>query len=169
MSPQIAPLVLVLARAAIDAAVLPEALRAADTSLFAVVTAGVFGGRSWKPGDVLVVRPSVRSNGPSVLVSRRPERCMLGRSLDGQLFGDAGEPCAPARWSVAGEVCAVLHAAGAVASACERFGASVRATTLLTALPGGANREGQRPSTAHPAPRAEPDRGQLALFAALAA
>lgn len=121
MAPVLAPLFAVLSRAGIDAAVIPASIRAPGTVLFAVVSAGDYAGRHYLTGEVLVCR-GAEVGEPVVLTPRGPGRPMLGR-IDGErLLGDAGEPCAPERWSAAGRVERVLLASPSVAQACGRFG-----------------------------------------------
>jgi hypothetical protein len=135
MAPVLAPLLVVLSRAGIDQAVIPPSIRAPGTVLFAVISAGDYAGRTYTTGEVLVCR-GADSGEPVVLTPRGPGRPMLGRvdhdkvTRSTRLVGDAGEPCAPERWSAAGTVERVLLAAPAVAQACERFGRASATRTV---------------------------------------
>lgn len=83
----------------------PSASRAgasAPVEHFVVVRDGAWAGGSWSAGEVVVCRGEARDGDVVVLVARGHGRPRLGRVVGGELFGDAGERCHPARWRVAG-------------------------------------------------------------------
>lgn len=133
MAPILAPLYAVLSRAGIDAAVIPASIRAPGTVLFAVVSSGEFAGRRYQTGEVLVCR-GAEVGEPVVLAPRGPGRPMLGHVDGERLLGDAGEPCAPERWSAAGRVERVLLASAAVAQACDRFGRALPVSAIASRM-----------------------------------
>lgn len=95
----------------------------AGVRCFAVVRTGVYAGRWFYEGDVLVVGGTPTEGALSVLVTDGLGRPMLGRARGGRLFGDADEPCAPARWRLAGLVLDVLRGAYAPADQLALFAA----------------------------------------------
>lgn len=183
MAPVLAPLFAVLSRAGIDAVVIPPSIRAPGTVLFAVVSSGDFAGRRYLTGEVLVCR-GAEVGEPVVLTPRGPGRPMLGRIEGERLLGDAGEPCAPERWSTAGKVERVLLASAQVAQACARFGRTLPVSAVAARMgsrapvmgvgtprpaPATSNRSSLAPSARAaqaPSTRAAqaPGAGQLALF-----
>lgn len=86
--------------------VLPEAVQ---RGAFVVCCAGVFGGRHYDAGDVVVCRGRAVHGDGVVLVARGHGRPRLG-TVDGLSFrGDAGEPCHAERWQAAGRLVAVYR------------------------------------------------------------
>ncbi len=77
----------------------------ATTLHFRVSRSGACGGRLFHLGADLEVATRTPVDGePVVLVPRGPGRPRLGTVRKGRLYGAAGEPCAPAWWTVAGPV-----------------------------------------------------------------
>lgn len=179
MSPTLAPLLTVLSRAGIDAAIVPEALRPIRQHLYAVIEAGDFGGRRYAVGEVVVCRGEPAATEPVVLVPRGPGRPMLGRVDREAITGDAGEPCAPARWTVAGRIERILSGSNTVTEACVRFIRTARIVSLATSRGERADRGGGGAAStralgaaadgrgAHPSPSQSLD--QLPLFGIRAA
>ncbi|HHO53415.1 MAG TPA: hypothetical protein ENK18_21730 [Deltaproteobacteria bacterium] len=85
---------------------LPSVPDSEDASLFVVLRSGSFGGQHWVPGEVLVCRGTAYTGDAVVLVARGHGRPRLGCVQGSRFFGDAGEPCHPARWRAAGRVVA---------------------------------------------------------------
>ncbi len=76
---------------------------------FVVVGAGAVGARELSVGQVVVCRSPAHCGDVVVLVARGGQgRPRFGRVRGDALFGEAGEPCSPLRWRVAGGVSAVL-------------------------------------------------------------
>lgn len=142
MSPTLAPLLTVLSRAGIDTAIVPEAFRPVRQHLYAVIESGDFGGRRYAVGEVVVCRGEATNTEPVVLVPRGPGRPMLGRVVGEALTGDAGEPCAPARWTVAGRIERVLGGSNPVTDACVRFARTGRIVSMATSRGERAERSG---------------------------
>lgn len=71
---------------------------------FSVSRDGWFAGRSWEAEEVVVVEPGTPEEGDLVVMVGLRGLCRLGRILEGQLVGAAGEPCAAELWRVAGRV-----------------------------------------------------------------
>lgn len=146
--------------------VLPTA--SAEAEVFVVVDEGMFGGRRWRLGDVVVCGEATPES-PVVLVARGHGRPRLGTVTGDEVRGDAGEPCSRERWQVAGRVMEVRWGGEAVADACRRHGARARRTELGGGVGRGAGapwpsrrggRDGHTPGLA-PVRLAPP---QLALF-----
>jgi hypothetical protein len=83
--------------------------RHGDDVVYAVMRSGLFDGRQWLRGELIVCRPtpSRAQDGRVVLVPRGKGRPMLGHRRGGALWGPHGEPCSVGRWIVAGEVAGV--------------------------------------------------------------
>lgn len=80
-----------------------------QSSAFVVVGPGAVGDRCLAVGQVVVCRSPARPGDAVVLVARGGQgRPRFGRVRGDALFGEAGEPCSPLRWRVAGAVSAVL-------------------------------------------------------------
>ncbi|MCB9680750.1 MAG: hypothetical protein H6733_04690 [Alphaproteobacteria bacterium] len=100
----------------LSAAVLREAAEAGvgPVRCYAVVRAGVFDGRSFHAGDVVVCggRPQVDER--VVLVPTGRGRPVFGHRRRDGLRGDRGEPCDASRWMPVGAVVRVVERAHAV-------------------------------------------------------
>ena len=76
--------------------------------MFRVVEGGVFAGRRWQRGEVIVCRGEPRNGEPVVLAVRgRQGRPRLGRVGGTRCLGEAGEPGHPGRWRLSGRIVAV--------------------------------------------------------------
>ena len=79
---------------------------------FAVVREGICAHGRWGAGEVLVCRGEARDGDKVVLVARGLGRPRVGSVRKGRLYGDAGEPCHPGRWRVAGRLVATWRPRG---------------------------------------------------------
>ena len=84
--------------------------RCAEAMTFVVVQSGVFNGRPWNVGDVVVCQGMATDGEAVVLVARGMGRPRLGTVAGHRFYGDCGEPCSRARWEAAGRIVAVLPA-----------------------------------------------------------
>jgi hypothetical protein len=84
----------------------------AGIEAFVVVREGVFGGRAFGVGEVLLCRGEARNGDETVLVALGHGRPRLGTRRNGRWLGDAGEPCAPERWRPAGRLVGRLRSGG---------------------------------------------------------
>ncbi len=140
----------------------------AGSLLYRALTAGALGGVEVVRGDLVVCRRAPNPEGAVVLEARGLGRPRLGCVLGATLLGDAGEPCSPLRWRVAGELAEVLRPEAGVWARIEipreqgesglrrgsQGGASSLSALRVVARPGGR-------------PKGRPARGggpQLSLF-----
>lgn len=79
---------------------------------FVVVREGDCTHGHWGTGEVLVCRGEPADGDRVVLVARGHGRPRVGTVRKGRLYGDAGEPCHPGRWRVAGRLVATWRARG---------------------------------------------------------
>ena len=105
-----------------DTSALPASLRQVFeqvgsqlSSAFQVSEPGVFRGRHYGVGELVLCGGSPSPGSTVVLAARGLGRPRLGAVLGGQLLGDRGEACSEARWQVCGRVLAVLRPAHATA------------------------------------------------------
>lgn len=87
-------------------AALPALPGTDGVAMFVVTGEGVFAGRRWGVGDVVVCRGDARTGDATVLIARGHGRPRLGSVRGTRVWGDAGEPCHPGRWLVAGRMVA---------------------------------------------------------------
>lgn len=71
---------------------------------FLVVREGVFDGRVYGAGELVLCRGEARNGDATVLVALGQGRPRLGTRRNGRWHGDVGEPCAPERWRSAGRL-----------------------------------------------------------------
>ncbi len=150
-----------------------EQVDSAVTCAFEVIEAGVFRGRHYGVGELILCGGSPTPGSTVVLVARGLGRPRLGAVLGGRLLGDRGETCSEARWQVCGRVLAVLrptstpaHSAAALAAK-EQAPAWVVVSTpseseTLELAPVTRPRRSVRPSRRRPSTRLR--RRQLSLF-----
>lgn len=79
---------------------------------FVVVREGSCAHGHWGTGEVLVCRGEPADGDQVVLVARGHGRPRVGTVRKGRLYGDAGEPCHPDRWRVAGRLVATWRVRG---------------------------------------------------------
>ena len=121
-----------------------------EVEVFRVVQEGEFAGRQWREGAILLCHGEPRTGDAVVLVARgRQGRPRMGRVEGTRFFGEAGEPCHPARWRVAGR----LVGAG-----------ELRGEGWVVALEAALDRRGE--ALSHPAAPPREAEFQLSLFAA---
>lgn len=77
---------------------------------FVVESAGIFRGRRFEVGEVILVGGRARPGHEVVLCANGYGRPRLGSVSDEGLRGDAGELCSRLRWHAAGRLLAVLPA-----------------------------------------------------------
>ena len=140
-APVLAPIQDLLLHTRITAASIPDGVPA-DAWLFVVVASGVFGGRWFRPGD-LVVCDGTDTDGDVVLVARGHGTPRLGSRTLGRLTGDAGEPCSEQRWRVAGTVIGVVDSASRRVQAVQRAGRGA----VETASSSGRKNSNQTPAS----------------------
>jgi hypothetical protein len=80
-------------------------------SWFRVLRGGAFDGRPLHGGDLVACVPRAGVGDAVVLVPVGRGAPRLGHVRREGLVGDAGDPCDPARWSVAGRVVRVVRGA----------------------------------------------------------
>ena len=83
----------------------------AGVEAFTIVRSGYFAGRDWSAGDMIVCSPRREAVANVVLIPRGRGRIRMGTAQGSKLFGEAGEPCSPARWRAAGMLSAVARPA----------------------------------------------------------
>lgn len=151
---------------------LPPRLAAHESApnRFVVVSPGRFLGRSWQVGEVVVCAGHADDDDVVILVAAGLGRPRFGSLRNGDLHGDAGEPCSRRRWVNAGRVMAV----GRVDGTFEEVGLSASAASWGTPSAGGRRRRktrrwGAQVSVQVAMGRRPEARSQLGLFEARAA
>lgn len=108
-APRLERLASVLVRAKVDFRNLALPVNCEPGACFVVVSEGAFADRIFGVGDVIACGGLPEDGESTVLFARDPARPRLGTVRGELIFGDAGEPCHPVRWSVAGRILEVRH------------------------------------------------------------
>lgn len=108
-APRLMPMNEVARRADLAVAKLPLLLPEGARP-WVVVDGGVFQGREFRRGDVLVFGTSEEADAAVLLVPRGRGAVRLGRRTEGGLWGAYGEPCSAERFEVQGHLVRVLRA-----------------------------------------------------------
>ena len=140
---------------------LPDLVRSPGVDHFVVVRSGQAVQGRFEADEVVVCAEAAEDAQTVVLVPRGWGRPQLGTVRGRHLFGEAGEPCHPARWQVAGHVVGVWR---------RREGVWVYDSCLQDDASQGPAMPHLAPAVPAPAAAANqvvrPSGGQLALFAA---
>ena len=140
---------------------LPELVRGPGLRHFVVVRSGQSVQGRFEADEVMVCTESAEGAQTVVLVPRGWGRPQLGTVRGRHLFGEAGEPCHPARWQVAGHLVGVWRRreGGWMYDSClqDDAGEGTAMPSLAPALEASASAANRVVG---------PSGGQLALFAA---
>jgi len=91
-----------------------------ERRLFVVTRSGVFRGRRYLVGELLVCQVDVAVGSTVVIEAKGRGRPRLGTAVEEGFLGEGGEPCSPSRWGAAGRVVAVLRPLGGQDAAATR-------------------------------------------------
>ncbi len=148
-------------------------------SAYGVVRSGVFRGRHYEVGDVLLCGGSPAWGSTVILAARGLGRPRLGAIQGGRVLGDRGEACSATRWVAVGRVLAVVRPAQPLAGAPHPSAAlpSPAGWVVVSTLARGEEQAPQvsvatpasrrnRPAAARRPPTRTPRPRQLSLFQA---
>jgi hypothetical protein len=95
---------------------------AANHRAFVVLMEGMYENRLYHQGEILVCDTGTEHGGVVVLTARGPGRPRVGRVDETGVWGDAGEPCNPVRWEVAGSIARIIKGSAELTAACSALG-----------------------------------------------